>query len=83
VFDLPQSQSNYTVNVIVESDVIEELIAMELKFTFISGRGEEVVYNLTNFEKGVYPFRSTVHHPKIANKLRVTSSFDAFFLLTM
>jgi hypothetical protein len=69
--------------VTVESDVVEELVAMQLQLSFIKGRGEEVTYNLTNFEKGVYPFRSIVHHPSSASKLRIKSSFDAFFYLTM
>lgn len=68
---------------IVESDVLEELSAMQMEFTFISNRGEEVSYNVTNFEKGVYPFRSIVHHPAVANKLRVRSAFDAFFYLSV
>lgn len=49
----------------------------------MSGRGEETTYNLTNFEKGVYPFRSTVHHPASANKLRIRSSIDSFFYLAL
>jgi hypothetical protein len=67
----------------VESDVIADLNSMLFELSFNSGRGAEVIYNITKFEKGVYPFRGIIHHPNPARTLKIKSSIDAFFYLTV
>lgn len=80
-YTLPQSE-NYTAELLVETDVEKLLNELQLTVVFHRVSEQDVVFNLTNYEKGIDPFAVKIHHDRPADSFTVSSNLDVFFLFS-
>lgn len=81
VYTLPEDPVT-RLEIIVESDIIDELSRLHLTLIFTSKDGS-YTYNLTNFLNGMYPFISVVEHPLPADTLTVKTNIDMFYSIIL
>jgi hypothetical protein len=81
VLDL-EMMDNYAIDLLVDSESIKEINELVMNVTFNPGRGSET-YTLTNFEKGIVPFKAKIFHPKHAALVKITANANIFIELQL